>query len=201
MIASGNTLRALLKELIGASRGATAVEYAMIAPVLLLLLVGIIEYNAMMYAATVLEGATAIASRQGKTGYVESGMSQQDYIYGVVQNRVTGILDPNQLAITSKSYANLAVVGQPEPCISPPAAPCTGTPDVHFVDVNHNGYWDSDQGAAGLGAAGDIVVYTVTYPWKIMTPIMLNFMGTNGTFTLTSSSIVRNEPYSVGVSR
>lgn len=188
-------------KLLRATQGATAVEYALLAPVLLLLLVGIVEYNAMMYAATVLEGATAIASRQGKTGYVQSGMSQQDYIYGIVQSRVTGILTPAQLQITSKSYANLAVVGQPEPCISPPSTPCNGTPDVNYVDVNHNGQWDADQGAAGLGTSGDIVVYTVTYPWKIMTPIMLSYLGTNGTFTLTSSSIVRNEPYSIAVSR
>lgn len=195
-----NPLRTLAS-LMRATRGATAVEYAMLAPVLMLLLVGIIEYNAMMYAATVLEGATAIASRQGKTGYVAAGMSQQDYIYGIIQDRVTGILTPSQLTITSKSYANLAVVGDPEPCISPPASPCTGTPGVNFVDVNHNGMWDADQGTTGLGASGDIVVYTVTYPWKIMTPIMLSFLGTNGTFTLTSSSIVRNEPYTIGVTR
>jgi Flp pilus assembly pilin Flp len=187
--------------ILSASEGATAVEYAILAPVLLLLLVGIIEYNALMYASAVLEGSTAIASRQGKTGYVASGMSQQDYIYGVIQARVNGILDPTQLQITSKSYANLAVVGKPEPCISPPATPCTGTPGVNFVDINYNGVWDADQGAAGLGTSGDIVVYTVTYPWKIMTPIMLNFLGTNGTFTLTSSSIVKNEPYTVGVTR
>ncbi len=191
----------MLSRLMRATRGATAVEYALLAPVLMLLLVGIIEYNAMMYAATVLEGATAIASRQGKTGYVQSGMSQQDYIYGIIQNRVTGILTPGQLSIASKSYANLAVVGKPEPCISPPLTPCNGTPGVNFVDVNHNGMWDADQGTTGLGASGDIVVYTVTYPWKIMTPIMLDFLGTNGTFTLTSSSIVRNEPYTIGVTR
>ena len=197
-------LKTLLRDavkLLRATQGATAVEYAILAPVLLLLLVGIIEYNAMMYASTVLEGATAIASRQGKTGYVASGMSQQDYIYGVVQNRVSGILTPAQLQITSKSYANLAVVGKPEPCVSPPATPCNGTPGINFVDVNHNGIWDSDQGAAGLGTSGDIVVYTVTYPWKIMTPIMLSYLGTNGTFTLTSSSIVRNEPYTIAVTR
>lgn len=182
-------------ELVLASSGAAVIEYALLLPVLLLLLMGAIEYNAIMYASTVLEGATTVAAREGKTGYVQSGMSQQDYIYSMVQNRVKGLLDTTKLQISSKSYANLAVVGQPEPCISPAASPCPGTPGVNFVDINHNGVWDPDQGATGLGAAGDVVLYTVQYTWPIMTPLMQNFIGSNGSFTLVSSTIVRNEPY------
>lgn len=182
-------------------RGATAVEYALILPILIYFIIGIIEFNVLMYASTVLEGATSIAAREGKTGYTQSGVSQQTYIYGLIQGRVVGILDPSQLQITSKSYANFTAVGKPEPCISPAAAPCPGTAGVNYVDVNHNGTWDADQGAAGLGSAGDIVVYTVTYPWKILTPLMTPFFSNNGTVTLTSSAIVKNEPYNVGVSR
>ncbi len=196
--ASKNTV---IRQMLHASEGATAVEYALLLPVLLLMLLGIVEYNALMYASAVLEGATQIAAREGKTGYAQSGMTQQVYIYGIVKTRVTGLLDPNLLQISSKSYASLSAVGDPEPCISPSAPPCPGTVGVNFIDINHNGVWDADQGAAGLGGAGDIVLYTVTYPWSIMTPIMQNFMGTNGVFTLTSSSIVKNEPYNIGVSR
>lgn len=190
-----------IAQVAASSVGATAVEYALLLPVLLLLLMAIIEYNTMMYASAVLEGATAVAAREGKTGYTQSGLSQQEYIYNIVKSRVSGLLDPSLVQISSKSYVGFSVVGQPEPCISPPASPCNGTPGVNFVDVNHNGVWDPDQGAAGLGASGDIVLYTVTYPWPIMTPLMLSYMGTNGVFPLTSSAIVKNEPYTVGVSR
>ena len=178
--------------------GATAVEYAMILPILLLFIVGIIEFNVIMYASAVLEGATAISARSGKTGYTASGVSQQTYIYNLAQTKVTGILDPSQLQISSKSYASFSAVGKPEPCITPISSPCPGTPGVNFVDVNHNGTWDSDQGAAGLGSAGDIVVYTISYPWHVMTPLMTPFFGTGGIITLASSAIVKNEPYNVG---
>jgi Flp pilus assembly pilin Flp len=178
--------------------GATAVEYALILPILLMFIVGIIEFNVLMYASAVLEGATSVAARSGKTGYTAAGVSQQTYIYNLVKTKVSGILDPTQLQISSKSYANFTAVGKPEPCISPPASPCTGTAGVNFVDVNHNGVWDADQGAAGLGSAGDIVVYTITYPWYLMTPIVSPFFA-NGKVTLTSSAIVKNEPYNVGV--
>jgi Flp pilus assembly protein TadG len=179
------------------SDGATVIEYAIILPVLLLLIMGIIEYNTMMYASAVLEGSTIAAAREGATGYVAAGQpSRQAYIYSLVQQHSAGLLNPASLAISSKSYAAFNDIGQPEPCISPPTPPCPGTPGVNFVDVNGNGTWDQDQGAAGLGGAGDIVVYTVTYPWPIYTPILRPFLGTGGTFTLTSSSVVKNEPYS-----
>src|SRR5690606_32071705 len=48
--------------------GATALEFAIIAPVLFLLLFGIIEFSLMMFASSVIEGATAHISRMSKTG-------------------------------------------------------------------------------------------------------------------------------------
>lgn len=175
------------------ARGSAIVEYAIILPILMLMVMGIVEYNMMMYATSILDGATTAAAREGATGYTSGTGSRQAYIYSIVQARTAALLNPNNLSISSKSYANFADIGQPEPCITP--SPCPGTPGVNFVDVNGNGTWDQDQGAAGLGGAGDIVVYTVTYPWKIYTPMLRPFLGTNGTVTLASSSVVKNEPY------
>jgi Flp pilus assembly protein TadG len=181
------------------AEGATAVEYAIILPVVLLLIMGIVEYNTIMYAMSVLSGSTVAAAREGATGYQAAGSSsRQQYIYSLVQSHSAGLLDPNKLTISSKSYANFADIGQPEPCLKPAAGPCPGTPGVNFVDVNGNGTWDQDQGAAGLGASGDIVVYTVSYPWPIYTPLLKPFLGSSGIYTLKSSAVVKNEPYTVG---
>jgi len=202
---SRKTIRSFMRS----ATGSAAIEFAFLLPVLLVFLMGIIEYNMIMYASAVLQGATVIAAREGKTGYTQSGMSQQDYIYGIVRTRVTGLLDTSipaspgvaALQISSKSYASYNAIGQPEPCISPTQPPCPGTPGVNFTDVNHNGVWDSDEGSAGLGGQGDIVVYTVTYSWHVLTPIMSNFLGTNGVVTLSASSVAKNEPYNVVSSR
>jgi Flp pilus assembly protein TadG len=181
---------------LGSADGATVVEYAIIAPILLLLILGIIEYNTIMYAMAVLDGSITIAAREGSTGYTSGSGGRQAYIFSLAQAHSNGLLNPSKLTMSSKSYANFADIGQPEPCISPPTPPCPGTPGVNFVDVNGNGQWDSDQGAAGLGGAGDIVVYTVTYPWPIYTPILQPFLGSGGTVTISSSAVVKNEPYS-----
>jgi hypothetical protein len=77
--------------------------------------------------------------------------------------------------------------------VSPINPPCNGTPSVNFIDINGNGSWDADMGQAGLGNPGDVVVYTVSYPWPIVTPIISAIIGS--TYTITTRTVVRNEPY------
>jgi hypothetical protein len=39
---------------------------------------------------------------------------------------------------------------------------------------------DADLGVAGLGGAGDVVVYSLSYPWTALTPLLAPFLnGTN----------------------
>ena len=51
-------------------------------------------------------------------------------------------------------------------------------------------------GTSGLGTAQQIVVYTISYPWTLFTPMMGALIGTHGIITITSHLVVRNEPYS-----
>jgi Flp pilus assembly pilin Flp len=188
--------------IISRAEGATVVEYALILPILLMLIMGILEYNTIMYAMSVLDGSVTAAAREGSTGYTGSGYStRQLYVYSLVKSHSSGLLAPASLNISSKSYSAFSNMHQPEPCISPTTAPCPGTPGTNFVDINGNGIWDQDQGTSGVGGAGDIVVYTVSYPWPIYTPILKPFLGSGGTFTITSSAVVKNEPYNIGASR
>lgn len=173
--------------------GITALEFALIMPVFLLMVMGIIEFSSIMFTTAVMESATNITSRLGKTGYVAEGTTREQQIIDSVANRTAGLLDPQKITIESKAYTNFDKIGQPEPCLSPNVSPCPGTPGVNFVDINGNGTWDADMGKAGLGNAGDVVVYTVTYPWPVMTPLIGSIIG--NTFNITVRTVVRNEPY------
>lgn len=173
--------------------GIAALEFAMVTPVLLLMLMGIIELAMIMFTTAVMESATNITSRLGKTGYVAEGTTREQQIIDSVANRTAGLLDPEKITIDSKVYSDFNNIGQPEPCLSPTSSPCPGTPGVHFIDINGNGTWDADMGKAGLGDAGDVVVYTVSYPWHVMTPLISNIIG--DPFDLTVRTVVRNEPY------
>lgn len=173
--------------------GVTAIEFALISPVFMLMILGIIEFSLIMFTAAVMEGATNNTSRLGKTGYVPDGITRQQAIINNVNSKTHGLLDSSHITLTTEVYSNFTDVGQPEPCISPVTAPCPGTVGVNFVDVNGNGTWDADMGAAGLGNPGDVVVYTVSYPWPIMTPMMRVILGP--TYTIRTRTVVRNEPY------
>lgn len=174
--------------------GATALEFAIIAPVVMLLLFGIIEFAIIMAVYNVMEGATAVSSRLGKTGYTAGGMTREQTIIDSIKQRAGTLIDSTKLTLTSKFYKQYDQINDPEPFID---ANHNGVYDTGetFTDINGNGHWDADMGASGYGSAGDVVVYTVSYPWSITTPIMSNLMGSNGVYTITTHAVVKNEPY------
>ncbi len=183
--------RRLTSSLVRCDSGVTTLEFALIAPVFLLMVMGIIEFAMIMFTAVVLESATNETSRLGKTGYIAPGSTRQQEIINNVISHTTGLLDPNKITVSTEVYANFNNIGQPEPCLTQKCG--GGVAGTDYVDVNGNGHWDQDMGAAGLGNAGDVVVYTVSYPWSIMTPIVSAVIG--NTLTLTARTVVRNEPY------
>ena len=141
------------------------------------------------------DGATVYAARLGKTGYnntsgtgtcpspivngVVTPQTQADYINCIVADRVRGFLDPSKLQIFAKNYGNFAAGDTPVSCTNTVSNPQT-TPLCSSMN---------------LGNSGDVVVYTVTYPWDVVTPFLSNFLGHNGVVTLTASTVVKNEPY------
>jgi Flp pilus assembly pilin Flp len=185
-----STLRGLWRD----ERGVTAIEYAVIAPVMMLLVFGIIEFAMIMAVHNTMEGATAVSSRLGKTGYTGSGLTRQQTILNAVNARASALLDPAKLTVTSKFYKQYDQINDPEPFID---ANGNSSFDVGetFTDINGNAQWDADMASSGYGSAGDIVVYTVSYPWSLMTPIMRELIGVNGNYTITTRAVVKNEPY------
>lgn len=174
--------------------GSVAVEFAMLAPAYFLIIIGVMESSLMMFAQHVLESASANASRVGKTGYVAATETRQQTIMDTITRLAGFIMDPSKIVITSETYKSFSAIGTGESFID---ANGNGQwdPGENYTDSNGNGSYDSDVGTAGLGNAGDIVVYTITYPWPVMTPMMSDLIGTGGILNLTSRVVVKNEPY------
>lgn len=175
-------------------RGATALEFAMIAPFYFLLLIGTIETSMVMFAQHVLENASATASRTGKTGYVSPTLNQQQTIMAAVDRMAGFLMDKNKIAVSSKAYKSFSGIGTGEQFVD---ANMNNhwDPGENYTDSNGNGQYDTDIGTTGYGTAGDIVVYTITYPWPIMTPAMQHFLGEDGILNLRSRIVVKNEPF------
>ncbi len=184
----------LLKKFREAESGVTAIEFAVVAPVMCILVMGIIEFAIIMMVYNVMEGATATSARTGKTGYVTGGETRQQTILDQITNRAGTLLNPLKLTVTTKYYKQYDQINDPEPYVD---ANHNGTYDAgeSYTDINGNGHWDADMGQSGYGSAGDIVVYTVSYPWAISTPLVSSFIGSGGIFTITTHAVVKNEPY------
>lgn len=178
--------------------GATAVEFAVVLPVLLTLMFGLIEFSLIMFTKSVMEGATTVTSRLGKTGYTAEGQSRQDMLVALLTEQSYGLLDPEKIEITTLVYQSFDDIGAAEP-LDDLNGNAFWDEGENYVDINGNGAWDNNMGEAGLGNAGDIVVYKVEYPWPVATPIISKIIGNSeGNMPLEVSVVVRNEPYDSG---
>lgn len=188
------SFHALLLKFCSCTRGITALETAFVLPVLLLFIFGILEYGMVFMAENVLENATNNGSRTGKTGYADKNISREQTILNSIYARTAGFLDPHKIKMTTKVYKAFGDIGEPEPYIDRNNNHQYDKGES-FTDINGNGKWDSDMGGTGLGNAGEVVVYEVTYPWQVMTPFMSMILSDDGIVTLSSHIVVRNEPY------
>jgi hypothetical protein len=175
-------------------RGNTVVEFAFVLPILLFFIFGIIEFSMVFMAANVLENAASTGTRTGKTGFIDHNISREQTIRNTINQRLAGFLNPAKITIVTRVYKAFGDIGKPEPYVDRNNNHTYDTGET-FTDVNSNGHWDSDMGTTGLGVAGEIVVYEISYPWQVMTPFLSEILADNGLINLTSHIVVRNEPY------
>ena len=176
-------------------QGSTAVEFAFAMPILAAALVGLVELAMIMLVTTLMEGGLREASRFGVTGFEPAGITREQRILDILAEHTIGLVDIGQAEITTLIHPDFDGIGDPEPYTDD--SPANGSYDVGegFVDVNGNGQWDEDMGAAGAGDSGDIVVYRITYDWEMLTGLLDAFIGQNGAIQLTASVAVQNEPF------
>lgn len=147
-------------------KGATAVEMALITPVFFMLLIGITEMTLIETAQQLLENAAFNTSRLAKTGFVNSGQTQSQTVSQIMTQEL-------------QSFGTF---------IDTTKVTMTSTAYGSFTGIGGTG-------TAGYGTAQQIVVYVVSYPWTLFTPMIGSIIGTDGKITLTSRIVVRNEPY------
>ena len=183
-----NTLRSLLN-LRREHSGVTAIEFALIAPVFLLTLMGICDIGFNMYANTLLQGSLQKAARDStiegaSTAVLDARVT--DMVHHIVPNAA--------LTFSRRAYADYSSVGQPEDFtdLNEDGACNDGEP---YEDANGNGAYDTDRGAAGIGGARLAVLYEVSMSYPRIFP-MAQLAGQSGTVTINAATVLRNQPYS-----
>jgi Flp pilus assembly protein TadG len=181
-------MAAAVRRLPAARDGATAVEFAIVAPVFLILLLGIFDIGQMAYGKAVLNGAVEKAARSGSLETADTTAADN-----LVKNAIKPVLPNATVATSRKSYYDFADVSRKEKWTDTNG---NGTCDngENYVDENRSGSWETDVGKSGNGGAGDVVLYTVTVTYKpIFTAKWFSTYNTNR--TLTAVGVRKNQPF------
>jgi Flp pilus assembly protein TadG len=159
-------------------RGAVAIEFALLAIPLFMLLFGILETGLIFFGSSVLERATADAARLVRTGQAQAinmtATQYHDYICG----EVSVLLSCGaSLQVDVEAYSDFNSVVVSNPIVG------------GVLDPNLNKY--------NMGVSGNIVLVRTFYTWNILTPILRPFFAnlSGGQRLMTSTAAFRNEPF------
>jgi len=175
--------------------GVAAMEFAFAAPVVVLLIIGAVEFGWMAFANSVLEGAVREASRRGLAGYAPCDMTREQYITTIIDREMGDFADPEKRTVSQKVYDNFSTIdGEPFADENE-----NGIRDASesFTDLNGNAEYDADLGVAGLGNAGAVVIYEITYQLDNLSSWFAKKMGSEEGITISASATVRNEPAAI----
>ena len=163
-----------------AQRGATAVEFALIAPAFLALLIAIFETTIFLFAQATLQNAAVQAGRLIMTGQVQNGNVTQSQFAADVCPMVQAIFTCSKLMIDVQNYSSFSGAS-------------TGTPTLTYnPDGSVANSW-----AYSPGSPGDIMVVKLIYQWPVVGgPLGFTLSKlANGTAEMMGVTAFRIEPY------
>jgi Flp pilus assembly protein TadG len=163
--------------------GSAAIEFAMVAPVFFIFLLGTIEIGIMYLGQFALQNATNDAARLIRTGQVDLNHMSAAQFRTSVCNRISPILKCNSnLQIDVKNYASFGAASFTNP-------------------LRPDGTLNPNLNQFSPGGVCSIVLVRAFYVWNVntplLTPFLVNMSGSN--HLLTATAAFRNEPYNTDV--
>ena len=177
-------------------KGGVTIEFALIGTVLFIMLFGIIEVGMITFSQVVVENATNKTVRNIRLGLDGGTGNMKQYIRDEIRRNTVGLINNNNIIITTDLDTNYNVIPKPEKCLADPPAPAGTCPaGAPFQDANGNGKYDGDMPELELGGPGDRIRIAVYYNWNVISPILRPLMGENGSLVIKSTTFVKNEPF------
>lgn len=186
-----------IRTLANDSDGIAAVEFALIAPVFMTILLGTMDLGHTLYVQALLQGSVQKAARDSslQTGTLSANQAAID---AIVTEQVQRLDKDAEVTVTRRSYYTYteAADATPEDFTDTPSDPdniCNnGEP---YVDLNDNDTWDADGAVDGQGGARDKAVYTVTMDYPRWLPIDQFVPGLSPVISVSASTVLANQPY------
>ncbi len=190
-------MKNVLKRLRRDERGSSIIEFAIVAPVLLMVIMGLLDFSYRLYAKAVFEGVVQKAARDATledSATVASSTLIDTKVKEAFKD-VNGSLTDSNFSFSRRNFQDFTTAGKMEPATGPGGvcAPPSGSTTYTYVDLNNSHTWD-DGAIDGQGGANDVVLYTATVTYRSLFPVNALF-GAPTTQTIKASTVLRNQPY------
>jgi Flp pilus assembly protein TadG len=153
-------------------KGATAVEFALVATPFLGMLFAIVETALVFFAGQTLETAAGDSARKILTGQAKDW--SQERFKQEVCGRIFGLFDCGKIHVNVQAYSSFSSANMSRP-----------------MDANGN-----IVDAFNPGNAGDVVVARLLYEWPVYVSMLgLNTPGMGNKRLLVATVAFRNEPF------
>jgi Flp pilus assembly protein TadG len=167
-----------LARLRAAEQGATAVEFALIAPAFLATLIAVLQTALFLFAQASLQTAATQAGRLFMTGQAQN-LSQSAFKTQVCTNYLPAVFNCNNLIVVVQNYTSFSSAN-------------TSAPALYNAQGNPVNTW-----AYSPGAQGQVMVVQLVYPWSVVSGplgfVLANLP--NGAAEMMGISAFRVEPY------
>ncbi len=178
-----------MRKFIRDDRGIAAVEFAILAIPLFMLIMGSLEFGLKMYYKARAEGVLRDAARMSVTGDTTRIGEKGELIDAYVEKELK-FSSSAEVDIDKVFYDEFSQVRQPEKRLSN----ATSAPYC-FIDTNGNQAWDEDPSQTGIGGADDIIDYRVVVTYDAYFPLVTNVITGEKKMTVSAQTTVRNEPF------
>lgn len=193
------TLKAFRRIFVRDQRGASTLEFALIAVPLFVIILGGSDLSHRAYVKSQLQGALSDSARRASVQdptFASSGATLEERIRNTVKAQVDPVAPKATYVIEISNFYDFSGIGNPEKLLTDNNS--DGVYDAGdndcFEDLNGNGQYDLDAGRSGVGGANDVVFYNAKLTMPRLFPLG-GLLGWSDTVTLEASSAVRNQPY------
>ena len=179
--------------------GVTIIEFAMLLPVMMILIMGLGDLLFQSYAQAVLTGEVQKAARD--SGIEAGDLSAIDnkvvsrmrpLLKNMTNSCATGTVTNPTWCSTRSSYDNFSEIA-PEP-FTDGNGNGVRDPGECFTDMNGNRTWDADPGITGQGGASAVTMYSMAVSFPRLFPVAA-LMGWSASKTIRASTVLRNQPF------
>jgi TadE-like protein len=191
-------MRRNLNQLRRDASGNTLMEFAIIAPTLMLMLMGVFDLSYRAYAISILQGAV---QKAGRDSTLEGGAGAAGSIDIAITNQMRRIASNVTMTYERKTFVSFTRAGEAEE-FEDRIEIATGLPNGTreagecYFDENNNGFYD-DKASAGIdgqGGARDIVVYSAQAVYPKLFPLY-GLVGSPTSQTIKATTVLRNQPF------